>query len=396
MKIVLIATNANTNMGGEAIKAIQYFEYLLAKGYDVLLLTHARSRGDTESQYPEGTVAYIEDSPLQIFCQRRRLLKRLVPLIFHRNVARFVRRFDPASTILHYIAPVSPVVPRLPPRGYKVVMGPFTGNIYYPPAFRERMPAAGARAERWHKPMQRLLSIVMGDKRRADRILVSGYERTRQSLLWAGTRPERLIDVVDAGVPDALSDHPRLKHAGRNPRFICTGRHDNHKGIDFAIRALRETAEDVSLTVLGKGVMTERLKAIARDCGVEARVDFRGWLPHGDIYPVMREHRGFIFPSLAEANGIVVQEAMMMGLPVVTLDWGGPAELGDNDCAFQIEPLSEAHVVSQIARAMDTLASDPERADRMAAHGREIAEARFRWDTVAHSWASVYAELLPA
>ena len=30
-------------------------------------------------------------------------------------------------------------------------------------------------------------------------------------------------------------------------------------------------------------------------------------------------------PTIAEANGIVMQEAMMIGLPVITLRWGGPA-----------------------------------------------------------------------
>ena len=38
MKIVLVSSNAGTDMGGEAIKAHQYFGYLLRHGFDAVLV----------------------------------------------------------------------------------------------------------------------------------------------------------------------------------------------------------------------------------------------------------------------------------------------------------------------------------------------------------------------
>ena len=392
MKIILVSTNASQDMGGEAIKAYQYFDFLLKSGHDAVLLTHSRCRSDLADAFPKERLMFVEEEFWQTFFWQSRLLRFLVPVYFHLAAATLIRRHAPRGSVVHYLCPVSPVQPRFPPGGYDVVMGPFTGAIYYPPGFRRRMGLFARMKQVLHSGSQHLFGYVFGDKKRARCVLVSGYERTRQSLLDAGCRPEQLLDVVDSGVSERIAAMERAGHRGENLDFVCSGRLVDHKGVDLAIRAVAQTQLPVRLTICGDGPERARLERLSEELDVSDRVRFLGWLDHGELLERLRSHRGYLFPSLAEANGIVMQEAMMMGIPVITLRWGGPAHLGDASSAIYVEPDSETAVVAGLAQAMDRLAADGAFADDLSARAREIAEARYGWPEVGASWAAVYGD----
>ena len=214
--------------------------------------------------------------------------------------ANLPRRASTETHILHYVAPISPVAVRLPPHGFQVVMGPLSGNIYYPPAFNTRMGRRDRIRKRLHGVTQWLMGRIFGDKKRADVILNSGYERTRSSLRIAGCREEQFIDVIDAGIGPQLSRQPRIQHQERNTSFITIGRLIDVKAIDLAIRALAQTDPSITLDIRGKGEKQAWLEALTRDLGLENRVAFRGWLAHKDLAKACAPHRGFVFPSLAD------------------------------------------------------------------------------------------------
>lgn len=105
----------------------------------------------------------------------------------------------------------------------------------------------------------------------------------------------------------------------------------------------------------------------------------------------IRKYRAFVFPSLAEANGIVVQEAMMMGLPVICADWGGPSLLVTPATGIAIPPTSEEGLIAGLTDAMDRLGADGELATRMAQAGRQVAlERGFTWADLIEHWIAMY------
>jgi glycosyltransferase involved in cell wall biosynthesis len=199
-----------------------------------------------------------------------------------------------------------------------------------------------------------------------------------------------MVDVLDAGLEAGLAALEPARHVGRNPQFVAAGRLVDYKGNDLAIRALAAADPDLTLTIHGEGPMRPVLERLAESLGVAGRVRFAGWLPHGELGG-LRAYRGLIFPTLAEANGIVMQEAMMLGLPVVTLRWGGPEALADDSSAVYIAPDGPEAVVAGLAAAMNRLAGDPAHAAALGAAARARAEAAFDWDKVAASWAAHYA-----
>ncbi|MEO0678787.1 MAG: glycosyltransferase family 4 protein [Pseudomonadota bacterium] len=384
---IIVAPNSGEGMGGEAIKAFQHFSHLLETGAEAVLIAHVRSRPRLGALADSPKVILIEDGPAQRLLWRSRVLARGVDMVFHLAAAREIRRrFAPDDVLIHYLCPISPVALRFPPRGYDYVLGPLNGAVAYPPAFRDREGRRAALERVVAGPLQRLLGLLTGEKRRARAVLVSGGPETEASALRAGARPERIVHAVDSGVSERFFG-PRVRHEGVNGRFVALGRFVDYKGFDLAIEALARTPETITLDIFGDGAERPRLEALVRRLGLETRVRFAGWLDNAGLAQRLGAYRGFVFPTLAEANGIVMQEAMAAGVPVIALNWGGPARLAGPDEAIFVEPTGHEEVVAALADAMTRLAEDPERADALSVAARMDAERRFRWSAAAAAWA---------
>jgi glycosyltransferase involved in cell wall biosynthesis len=405
--VLLIAPNVSEQMGGEGIKALQIYRELANQGVRVHQITHIRVKPELDRNYPDMHVTYIEDTLTEKLLYRAKLFEQLLNFIFLRSATRLAEqllRSNPDAqqheAIVHFTSPVSPILPYPVLRGARTIIGPNNGNIHYPPAFYHREGIA-YKIRRWmHPPMQWLHKLGPSGKRRASAILVAGGQRTYESLRLAGCRDAQFVDSIDSGVVTRLAEAPRILHSGENLRFFHNGRLVAHKGTDLVIKALARTRLPVRLDIIGRGPQLPMLRALTKELHLEERVTFTEWVAdHSELTRMMREYRAFVFPSLAEANGIVVQEAMMQGLPVVALNWGGPAllvtSLPSNDATgVLIEPSSEEHVIAELAAAMDLLATNGELAEQMSLHARAAAMSRgFLWADIIADWRKLYARL---
>lgn len=396
--IVLVAPNVSMRMGGEALKALSLLRQLVEEGYRVVQVVHERCRVELERDFPEYDIRFAPEGRLQRLLYRKFGGGWTVGALDAGTLARAARRVARERTvaIVHCTAPISPVFPHLPIPKVPTVIGPINGNILYPPGFQEREERdMRLRLVKRHAlPLaQWLVSRLARGKHRADAILIAGGERTRRALRYAGIGGDKLIDTLDSGVAKALGDRPAVDHQGRNPRFVHVGRLTSWKACDLVIRAVAQAkADDLILDIIGGGEEEGNLRALVGELGLEAQVNLVGWLPNGvELFERLRGYRGFVFPSLSEANGIALQEAMMLGLPIVALDWGGAADLLDADSAILIDPRSPEHVVNEMAAAMDRLAGDADLANRLARRARGRADAAgFVWPQLARSWVAIY------
>ena len=298
------------------------------------------------------------------------------------------------KVVIHQVEPNSPVMPRWLSRRFPNVLGPLNGNIYYPALFRHRESVSASLRRRLHMPMQWLRRLQPVFRRRPEMILVAGGERTRVSLLTAGIKAATLVDTVDCGVPESLLDRPRLTHQGINLRFVHFGRLVFHKGTTLALRALRQTRLPIELDIVGRGPELDACRALVEELGLHQRVRFLDWYErHEDLIASFGAYRGMVLPSLEDANGIVVQEAMALGLPPVCLDWGGPQLLvRHGETGFLVAPDSLQAITQGIAACLDRLAEDPALAERMSIAAREQARA-WRWPEVVAQWLELYKKV---
>jgi starch synthase len=97
-----------------------------------------------------------------------------------------------------------------------------------------------------------------------------------------------------------------------------------------------------------------------------------------------------VLPSRQEPQGIVSLEAMACAKPVVASNVGGVPEIvldGETGLLFPGED------VPALARTLEGLLSDPERATAMGCAGRARAEALFTWQRIADQYFEIYQQV---
>ena len=176
-----------------------------------------------------------------------------------------------------------------------------------------------------------------------------------------------------------------------HPVIVTASRLAREKSVDDVLQAfalLRGTHPAV-LVVVGGGPEEAALRARARELRIGGEVVFTGLLPHGRALQCMAAADLFLYASQTETQGLVVVEAMALGLPVVAVDAGGISDaVRDGETGF----LTAADPHALAARVRDLL-NDPARAGAMGAAGRE-ASAAFTMPVVAAQLAALYETLL--
>lgn len=164
----------------------------------------------------------------------------------------------------------------------------------------------------------------------------------------------RNVRVVYPGVPACGAT------AERDPWTVgAAGRLVSIKGCDRLIAAfarLRALHPRAMLEIAGDGSSRYDLERQAEHLGLGDAVRFLGWVD--DLTPLMARWSVFVQPSLEEALGITVLQAMASGLPVVASDVGGMPELIENGVTGVLVPAGN---VPALASAIDDLLRNPGR-----------------------------------
>ena len=139
----------------------------------------------------------------------------------------------------------------------------------------------------------------------------------------------------------------------------------------FALYAQTPGSRD--LVLCGDGALRSDLEKLARDLGVEKRVHWPGFVQYPDLPAYYALADAFILASTTEPWGLVVNEAMASGLPVLISDACGCApdlvRAGENGFTFS------AHQPMSVAAALSHLSDDPAGLARMGAASQQLVEA---------------------
>lgn len=136
------------------------------------------------------------------------------------------------------------------------------------------------------------------------------------------------------------------------PVALFAGRLLAWKGLRLALAALRmPAASHWSLHIYGDGRERRPLERLARRWGVDGRVTFFGTRPRSEIRDALAKATVLLFPSIHDAGGWAVAEAIEAGLPVVAFAIGGPATLVGAEDGVLIP--ARGDVIAELATALD-------------------------------------------
>jgi glycosyltransferase involved in cell wall biosynthesis len=405
-RVLIAAHYASERLGGEAAIPLRLFTRLRERGVDVWLVTHDSGRDELDGLLADARdhVVYTPSLPgmTPVFTRGERLGDGLRALAWavtqvERQAAMIpaIRRLVAEHDIQLVHAPVG-VAPSLPSPlrrlGAPVVFGPLNGGMSLPPAMRAREEIGRRLTQRARGLATRTGHRAMRGRLDAALVLVAN-ERTRQ-LLPAGTPHLGLPARSEIGV-DLASWAPRSHDQARDGvRLVFAGRLVALKGVDLLLEALVGATETVTLDVIGDGPAAAELRTLAGRLGLTERVRFLGWLDQAGLAETMGAADGFVFPSLREAGGTAVLEAMAAGLPVVVADWGGPAEMVDDSVGIKVPVDGRDTFVAGVRAAIDRLAVDADLRRRLGAAGRERVASTYDWSVLVDRLLDAYEAVL--
>jgi glycosyltransferase involved in cell wall biosynthesis len=398
-RVLLVTENASIRQGGEASLAYYFFKKFLAQGLTVTMIVHERCRDELAADFPDqqSCIRYISDTQFQRSLARlgnlvpRRISELLVDGPMYLSTQYRTKQLaativeQEGITIIHQPTPIGPRFPSLMhDMGVPVVMGPLCGGMEYPPAFKHR---DGVFAHLLTPVSRALATALSGSlfpgRARAAALLVA-HCTTRSALprKYAG----RVHEVVESGVDlDMWQRNPAaVQSPPRETRFVYVGQVRRFKGTDFLIDAFWEMFGETNATldIVGDGYLRAELEERVRECGMTARVTFHGWQSREYCADVLARSDVLVLPSLRECGGTVILEAMAMGLPVISADWGGPAKyVAHERTGLLIGTESERAFRRGLVDAMRRLDADPVQRETFGAAAlTRVRSADFDWD----------------
>jgi len=139
------------------------------------------------------------------------------------------------------------------------------------------------------------------------------------------------IEMTDFAGGDGARFRARHGIPERQPMLLFVGRVAHEKNIGFLLESLchvHRTHPDALLVVAGEGPASASLRRQATRLGLDAHTRFIGYLDReSELLDCYRAADLFVFGSRTETQGLVLLEAMAMGVPVVGLAVMGTADV---------------------------------------------------------------------
>ncbi len=220
--------------------------------------------------------------------------------------------------------------------------------------------------------------------RHADAVVVYG-DHVKRFLISEGVPAERIFVAHHAVDNDhyARTVSPeellRLREELRIPAgsrvLLYLGRLEENKGVEYLLHALAHVSSpDAVLVIAGEGSAKPALEMLASTLGVADRVRFCCYVPPEQTSAFYALSYAIVVPSVTtptskETWGLVINEAMNQGVPVIASDAvgaaaGGLVRDGANGC---IVPERDPQALQV---AIEFLLRSPELRDRMSRQAR--------------------------
>ncbi len=225
---------------------------------------------------------------------------------------------------------------------------------------------------------------------KADAVIASGAD-AREYLLGLGAAPERCFVAVNAAPPPAAQLLPAIRERAAGVRFglpgfvlLYAGRFVPEKGIAVLLHAYRElrSAVPATLVMMGAGPMEREVRQY-REKHRLADLRVVGFQDEVSKWIYYHAADALVLPAEGEVWGMVINEALIAGLPVLSSRFAGAARdlVSDGVTGFVIDPMTPPHLAATLAR----MAADPRSLTGLRANARERV-GRYTIDNAARAF----------
>jgi glycosyltransferase involved in cell wall biosynthesis len=177
-------------------------------------------------------------------------------------------------------------------------------------------------------------------------------------------------------------------------RIVSLGRLVKKKGFGVLVNAFSElqslTNNECELIIGGAGPEENSLLTQIENLRLNNKVELKGWID--DVSDFLKDADIFVLPSLDEPFGIVVLEAMALGLPIITTDTPGPLEMLDKKSAW----FCKTGDASSLANALQLACDDLDERSRKSINALAKFKQSFSKQAVIPEFLALFDSLLSA
>jgi len=180
-------------------------------------------------------------------------------------------------------------------------------------------------------------------------------------------------------------------HVGPETQVIFSaGTLHERKGYKYLISAYRKILQkfpNSKLIIAGEGPERENLEKLIENLDLGKRVMLLG--QRNNIPELLQSANLFVLPSLKEAFGLAILEAMQAGLPVVASRVGGIPEIVDQNSGILVEPGNKNELIKSVSK----LLLHPEAMEKLGKHGAKLSQ-KFSAEKTAQETSKLYSNLI--
>ncbi|MCP5158048.1 MAG: glycosyltransferase [Gammaproteobacteria bacterium] len=173
------------------------------------------------------------------------------------------------------------------------------------------------------------------------------------------------MQVIPTGMPtvafqegDGAAFRTRHGIGPDQPTLVFVGRVAFEKNIEFLLQVAHEleqtTHPNIVLIVAGEGPAEDRLRRLGRELGLQANLRFVGYLERGtELSGCYQAGDAFVFASRTETQGLVLLEAMSLGVPVVSTAVMGTRDILAAKRGALVAEEDVTHFATQVRQVID-------------------------------------------
>ena len=212
----------------------------------------------------------------------------------------------------------------------------------------------------------------------------------------------RNVDVEWSPYGTTLEVSPAEHPINGKFKILFVGRHIERKGICYLIEAAKYLPRDqFEIRIVGVGDLTEQLHAIANEVKQSspdsAEIVFTGKLSPEALANEYKTANVFTLPAIVDSKGdteglgVVLIEAMELGLPIVASNVGGIPDVVIDGISGILVPEKDPKA---LASAYKRLAAEPELVKLLLAGSQKRIAECFTWDGIIQRQIAVYNKVL--
>ncbi len=228
--------------------------------------------------------------------------------------------------------------------------------------------------------------------------IITVSDTTKRAILDLLDYTPESIDVTLEGISQNLSvdnnDGEYIFEKYHIPRnyILYVGVIEKTKQVESIVKAFSRLDDSLqrnyAIVIAGnKGNAYEEVKATIRNCELEKKVFFLGYVQDNDLKYLYKKAKVFVFPSLIEGFGLPVLEAMGHGIPVIASDIPVISEVV-GDAAVLVDPYD----ITALRDAMSKILLDEELRNSLITKSLERIKD-FSWENTARKTLEIYRKL---